>query len=620
MSVSHPLRLSHVHPGLQNVNSDTVAAEASFSHNHSPVVKVLQSPKPRYFGPGQLLMWPTLDLKDEVQLGAFKCVDNPRRFRLLLEETTIQVLKRNFGIEAVQRHGHSGLWVESDTLQEKKLPPLDTLPDWDLRYIGHLSAKYSKTFRCIATVEPQLADDNVTVFGVTINVTQPQAHGQDDDNPWARIGQEGTMTSIAAEVAAREARQELWQDPYENDPNHVIDRESAATLLASHQFFPLAVAWAHEFAQQLGMDDTSGVVEHCTSISPRASNISAWVARWAARKITDNHNLPDKMPIMKPMRSQSAATTYLRQVHEFAYINEETVIAWPYLRYGCEALLGMSVAGGVMDTRLNPGNAEKVHKFRNTTKQTEHHLELAQPYELERHETKQGQNERVLDSDEREGQIRQFDLEYEQLYGREAATVPLEWKKNTQPFDGPEIQSDPVLPENDDHRDHRRERSGNFMNKNRQKGVLQEPSDRDEADLHSQWPMPGRDDTQEDMRESPEPRMQKGEGNGAGQQLDGREQVDEQQEGVQQHFRRITVERPQGWIWRERENQQLDTRESDNHLQTRDKLGGTDQQLAERFMKSEGRTEYDHHRNGRSEKETRHKRKRNKRRSWSVGV
>ncbi|KAI0162286.1 hypothetical protein GGR57DRAFT_498626 [Xylariaceae sp. FL1272] len=163
-----------------------------------------------YHGPGQLVLWPVIDMRSPLHSHL-----SVRDYACLLEKTTIKVLER-WGITGFTTE-NPGVWVRSQDAEsngaERKIAALGV----------HLSR-------------------HVTGLGVAVNFNVPVT-GPETTNPWARIvpcglGDRG-VTSICAELGR------------ETGP-----REAALALQ------DLAVTWASEFESRLKIrDDAKELVE-----------------------------------------------------------------------------------------------------------------------------------------------------------------------------------------------------------------------------------------------------------------------------------------------------------------------------------------------------------------------
>ncbi|PSR83431.1 hypothetical protein BD289DRAFT_453863 [Coniella lustricola] len=273
-------------------------------HAWDPGVMVMPCKEPMYFGPGQLSIWPIIDLADSVQKR--RQMRNKFEFERLLEDTTIAVLKREYGIEAFAIAGSPGVWVDS-VIPPPEVSSFEQQPSSEA---GRSSQRRFNTRR-IATVHADAVND-ISRFGVSIHVGQPGpalSVWSELRNPWNVLRQAESTTSIAAELA------QLGTSPHHRE----ADRETAAngaqgidrkskylqtefdTTLSSPSLpvkampysqvvaepgrrepMPLgmdnrdlATAWTGEFARQLGMRD--GLVDHYSTV-PGTNGLSSVLA------------------------------------------------------------------------------------------------------------------------------------------------------------------------------------------------------------------------------------------------------------------------------------------------------------------------------------------------------
>ena len=124
-----------------------------------------------YHGPGQLVLWPVLDLRSPLYPP-----QTVRSYARLLENTTMAVIKSLYGIRCVLDEENPGVWVPT--------------PGKDAQEAKKIAAMGIHLRRHVATL------------GVAINLDVPVEGGQ-DVNPWARFvpcGIEGRgVTSVEAE-------------------------------------------------------------------------------------------------------------------------------------------------------------------------------------------------------------------------------------------------------------------------------------------------------------------------------------------------------------------------------------------------------------------------------------
>ncbi|OAR00051.1 hypothetical protein LLEC1_02661 [Akanthomyces lecanii] len=137
-----------------------------------------------YHGPGQLVLWPILDMHSPLH-ARFGVASYAR----LLETTTQTLLADLFGIETYTNPDEPGVWVGAagSGTEERKIAAL-----------GVHHRRY------------------VTALGVALNVHLPVAGEDDGVNPWARFvpcGLQGKLvTSVAKETGRAEEGREWDMD------------------------------------------------------------------------------------------------------------------------------------------------------------------------------------------------------------------------------------------------------------------------------------------------------------------------------------------------------------------------------------------------------------------------
>lgn len=247
-------------------------------------VLIMPCAEAMFLGPGQVSIWPIIDLKDDIQRGSVK-IKTKYEFERILEDTTIELLKREFGIQAFAIPGSTGVWVES------RIPP----PEFDQersegdsvlsRPGSRNAANRRANVRRIATVHTSFTDD-ITQWGVSIHVGQPDPTSDSwtrSTNPWTPIRQYDTTTSITAELShmnssASPLGPSKYLFTYFNQdampatagqgamPYSLIKagsgRRSPAPLGMDNR--DISTAWTYEFARQLGMKD--GHVDHYSMV------------------------------------------------------------------------------------------------------------------------------------------------------------------------------------------------------------------------------------------------------------------------------------------------------------------------------------------------------------------
>lgn len=270
-------------------------------YSWDPGVMVMPCSEPMYFGPGQITIWPVIDTIDTVQRGKkFRGKDEYER---LLEDTTISVLQREYGITAFSIPGSSGVWVESSTPPDEiseSLVPDHTLKDG--------APKRRENIRRIATVHADVVND-ITRSGVSIHVGSPAPKVDawawtSDNNPWLPLRQHQQTTSIAAELFYKgstphplDPEQDNLQRPekkskylhteFQRNSYHKTGLEGmpysfVAVKPGLRKPAPMGIdnrdlstAWTYEFARKLGMG-RNGVIDHFSQVKWGPAN-----AQWS---------------------------------------------------------------------------------------------------------------------------------------------------------------------------------------------------------------------------------------------------------------------------------------------------------------------------------------------------
>ncbi|KAK0733747.1 hypothetical protein B0T26DRAFT_631152 [Lasiosphaeria miniovina] len=183
----------------------TAAAAATTTSTPCLPVSIVSSPRgglTTYHGPGQVVLWPVLDLRSlHHKQFTVRC------YSRLLEDTTIATLGSLFGLAAFTT-ADPGVWVRPEPAK-------------------------------IAALGVHLRR-HVSALGTAINVATPGSDVTSEKlNPWARIiacGLEGkAVTSVAAELAAATTTPDAERDP--------LPQEAVT-----------ATAWAEELARRIEVD------------------------------------------------------------------------------------------------------------------------------------------------------------------------------------------------------------------------------------------------------------------------------------------------------------------------------------------------------------------------------
>lgn len=366
------------------------------AHKWDPGVMTLPCAEPMYFGPGQISIWPVLDLLDISQRG--KIFRTKYEYERILENTTIQVLKREYGLDAFSIPGKSGVWVNSliPPSELSDASPLDMKP-----FVQEIFKKYQNVRR-IATVHADFVD-NVTRHGVSIHVGQP---GPDVDmfgdlriNPWTVIRQDKTTTSIVSELALKGSVPHR-SDPEQQELEHRSDKKSLYLQTAFDEASPyihkplrampyslvslqpglrqptpmgldnrdLSTAWTHEFARQLGL--LGGIVDHFSKINfpTEASSLPTKEAGigFMARPVMGEDQITSpyeqvEVPAIQLMEGGPVTQDILKNTRRLEIkderipplVNAETwAMSWPLYYRNLTNTLAESIRGLPRDTRL----------------------------------------------------------------------------------------------------------------------------------------------------------------------------------------------------------------------------------------------------------------------------
>lgn len=170
-----------------------------------------------YHGPGQVVLWPILDLR-----SAYFAPLTVRSYARLLEETTQAVLADGPGVATYLSEEDPGVWAEG------------------------ARTRAGGTERKIAAMGVHLRR-HISGLGTALNV-DVVVDGAEAANPWARFvpcGLDGkTATSVEAEVGG-----ETW-----------AAWRNAGDPRAAREWY--ARRWAEEFAKRLGVEAAPETVRH----------------------------------------------------------------------------------------------------------------------------------------------------------------------------------------------------------------------------------------------------------------------------------------------------------------------------------------------------------------------
>ncbi|KAK7738392.1 hypothetical protein SLS53_006207 [Cytospora paraplurivora] len=374
-------------------------------------VMIMPCAEAMYLGPGQVSMWPIIDLRDDVQRGKRK-FRTKYEYERVLEDTTIEVLKREYGIDAFAIPGSTGVWVES------KIPPPEMEAGPFERGDGPRAGSRRDNVRRIATIHTSITND-ITQWGVSIHVGQPDPivdSWTSFTNPWTPIRQHKTTTSIAAELAyignsprheSRKSQLELYGQRktrylqtyfntesafagslYKSMPYSLVKtqggrREPAPLGLDNRD---LSSAWTYEFARQLGMHD--GFVDHYGVVDFSEANSTDMPSKtpkpgFMTRPLLDEHWLTKPyeqvdVPLVQSGKSELVSSEIMEDTLRLEKTEGKLdsgdhggwMTSWPLW---CETLkmkLEQSIAGGPWDTRLRSHEWEKEQAARQMRRKT----------------------------------------------------------------------------------------------------------------------------------------------------------------------------------------------------------------------------------------------------------
>ncbi|GAB1311580.1 hypothetical protein MFIFM68171_01790 [Madurella fahalii] len=227
-------------------------------HDHDPPATLrpglaysLRGGLTTYHGPGQVVLWPVLDLRSPAHRRL-----TVRCYSRLLEDTTIAALRGAFGVRAFTTDD-PGVWVrvrpEKGAVEE----------DGDGVGVGEVAK--------IAALGVHLRR-HVSALGTAVNVDFPGLEVTDEGrNPWARIvacGLEGkTVASLAGLLpgGAREVGEKLAELAVARTTSGraPLYDGGGARSVGARTARMVAGAWAEELARRLGLEgvDVVGTVE-----------------------------------------------------------------------------------------------------------------------------------------------------------------------------------------------------------------------------------------------------------------------------------------------------------------------------------------------------------------------
>lgn len=215
-----------------------------------------------YHGPGQVVLWPVLDLRSSRAHGRRQLT--VRCYSRLLEDATIAVLRRLFGIAAFTT-ADPGVWVR-----------VRPVPEGEGEGGGEGGGEGEGEVAKIAALGVHLRR-HVSALGTAVNLDFPGAEVADEGrNAWARIvacGLEGkAVTSVAGQLtggaeemrerlfAVREAKEGGTMAQTTPTSSHLsADRREEPQSGSPEPARMVADAWAEELARRLGVEGVDAV-------------------------------------------------------------------------------------------------------------------------------------------------------------------------------------------------------------------------------------------------------------------------------------------------------------------------------------------------------------------------
>lgn len=383
---------------IWNTETDSMALQHNpLAHKWEPGVMILPCAEPMYFGPGQISIWPVMDLLDDLQRG--KKFNTKYEYERILEDTTIQVLKREYGLEAFSIPGKPGVWVES------LIPPseLSDVDSFGIKLFDQTVRPKYQHIRRIATIHADFVN-SITRHGVSIHVGQPapdaDRFGDLRVNPWAVIRQDRTTTSIVAELALkgraprrnmpeaqevehRSDRKSLYlqtdfdeNSPHVSQPLQAMPYSLVSLIPGLRQPMPmgldnrdLSTAWTHEFARQLGL--LGGIIDHLSNVNfPSPTGSLPTRQRhvgFMSRPVMGEDQLVApyeqvEVPAIQLRVGGSVTEDILQNTQRIETKDKRIIpnapaeswaISWPLYYSNLKALLDNSIRGRSWDTRLS---------------------------------------------------------------------------------------------------------------------------------------------------------------------------------------------------------------------------------------------------------------------------
>lgn len=165
-----------------------------------------EGPQPVYKGPGILCL--------RLQLDVIESPPGPTReqkiaeFHQALERTTISVLEFEYGLNARSLAGSSGLWLETRHKKDgelglRQVATITCAEDWGVASFEVLINVGQPTLAMVRGDEVDDDDHDATPKpepAASASTSWPRPRSRIESNPWARIGQQNTVTSVVAEL------------------------------------------------------------------------------------------------------------------------------------------------------------------------------------------------------------------------------------------------------------------------------------------------------------------------------------------------------------------------------------------------------------------------------------
>ncbi|KAK4102871.1 hypothetical protein N658DRAFT_494934 [Parathielavia hyrcaniae] len=265
--LTSPLRVTPPPPPTPSSQQPPISSVNNENEEISrPRPQLLHSPRgglTTYHGPGQVVLWPVLDLRSPLHRHySVKC------YARLLERTTIATLAAVFRVEAFTTDD-PGVWVRRRrrvAQYEEGVEGAKGVEDGveDEVEGEEVLGEGEKVLAKIAALGVHLRR-HVTALGTAVNVAMPVGPEVVDEgvNPWARFvacGLEGRgVTCVAAELGdggVEEVDERLLQQQLrrKGKEDGGPDGDGFAVGLGSWRERVVAGAWAEELARRIGIE------------------------------------------------------------------------------------------------------------------------------------------------------------------------------------------------------------------------------------------------------------------------------------------------------------------------------------------------------------------------------